>query len=363
MPRSCSSAARSAWCCAARRALPSPPRRTTCCARRACSARSRAGRAFRGLLAVCADADILGVPFYVMQELHGHVVTDALPALLATPDARRRAGHDLVDALAELHAVDIDLAGLARLRPSRRLSRAPAPSLRRALGAQRDARAAARRRARRVATLGAAALRQGLRRPRRLPPRQRHARAGRAARAGAARLGARDARRSARRPRLPRRDLLGRGLRADGARALAGHARRGLPVRAASSSTATASAAGERRRRSAGTRCWHSGRPPSSARGSTAGSSAARPRIRGRRAWTRACRASCAPPPRQPRAPDPAVLAGSGLARAVPGMAVPGPAMPACPHMTPGSERAVSTRPSAVMITALTTGSTATMRP
>ena len=65
-----------------------------------------------GLGAVCSDADILGVPFYVMQELRGHVVTDALPALLATADARRRAGLDLVDALAELHAVDIDLAGL-----------------------------------------------------------------------------------------------------------------------------------------------------------------------------------------------------------------------------------------------------------
>jgi aminoglycoside phosphotransferase (APT) family kinase protein len=64
------------------------------------------------LLAVCRDDDVLGVPFYVMQELHGHVVTDDLPAVLATSEARRRAGNDLVDALAELHAVDVEAAGL-----------------------------------------------------------------------------------------------------------------------------------------------------------------------------------------------------------------------------------------------------------
>jgi aminoglycoside phosphotransferase (APT) family kinase protein len=48
-----------------------------------------------------------------MEELRGHVVTDALPASLSDSDARRRAGDDLVDALAELHAVDIGTAGLA----------------------------------------------------------------------------------------------------------------------------------------------------------------------------------------------------------------------------------------------------------
>jgi aminoglycoside phosphotransferase (APT) family kinase protein len=65
------------------------------------------------VLAVCADADVLGVPFYVMEELRGHVVTEELPASLASADARRRAGDDLVDALVELHAVDIESAGLA----------------------------------------------------------------------------------------------------------------------------------------------------------------------------------------------------------------------------------------------------------
>ena len=72
-----------------------------------------AGRArVPGLLAVCRESAVLGVPFYVMRELSGHVVTDELPPVLAEPAARRRAGLDLVDALAELHAVDIDAAGL-----------------------------------------------------------------------------------------------------------------------------------------------------------------------------------------------------------------------------------------------------------
>jgi aminoglycoside phosphotransferase (APT) family kinase protein len=64
------------------------------------------------VLAVCPGPEVLGAPFYVMQELHGHVVTDELPAVLATPEARARAGNDLVDALVEVHAVDIDDAGL-----------------------------------------------------------------------------------------------------------------------------------------------------------------------------------------------------------------------------------------------------------
>ena len=64
------------------------------------------------VLAVCDDASVLGVPFYVMEELRGDVVTDALPAALDSPGARRAAGHDLVDALVELHAVDIEAAGL-----------------------------------------------------------------------------------------------------------------------------------------------------------------------------------------------------------------------------------------------------------
>ena len=110
--------------------------------------RARAARARR----LCRRPTCSASPFYVMEELRGHVVTErAARRRSRAPSARRAAGHDLVDALVELHAVDIERRGAGRLRPSRRLPRAPAAALRGALGAQRDARAAARRRARGVA--------------------------------------------------------------------------------------------------------------------------------------------------------------------------------------------------------------------
>ena len=37
------------------------------------------------VLAVCAEADVLGVPFYVMEELRGHVVTEELPRRSRAP--------------------------------------------------------------------------------------------------------------------------------------------------------------------------------------------------------------------------------------------------------------------------------------
>ena len=58
------------------------------------------------ILAVCDDETVLGVPFYVMSFLDGHVVTDALPPGLEEPEARRRLGEELVDALVEIHAAD-----------------------------------------------------------------------------------------------------------------------------------------------------------------------------------------------------------------------------------------------------------------
>jgi aminoglycoside phosphotransferase (APT) family kinase protein len=64
------------------------------------------------VLAVCDDDGVLGVPFYVMEELIGDVVTEGLPGSLGSAAARRLAGDDLVDALVELHAVDIAGAGL-----------------------------------------------------------------------------------------------------------------------------------------------------------------------------------------------------------------------------------------------------------
>ena len=64
------------------------------------------------VLAACEDEDVLGVPFYVMAEEHGTVVTDTLPDVLDTPDERRRTSEELVEALVEIHAVDWREQGL-----------------------------------------------------------------------------------------------------------------------------------------------------------------------------------------------------------------------------------------------------------
>jgi aminoglycoside phosphotransferase (APT) family kinase protein len=64
------------------------------------------------VLAVCDDESVLGAPFYVMEEVIGHVVTTAMPHGLDTPDERERTAHELIDALVEIHGVDWRAAGL-----------------------------------------------------------------------------------------------------------------------------------------------------------------------------------------------------------------------------------------------------------
>jgi aminoglycoside phosphotransferase (APT) family kinase protein len=59
------------------------------------------------IVAVCEDESLLGVPFYVMDELDGVVPTDALPPGLEEEPARRALGDDLADALVEIHAADV----------------------------------------------------------------------------------------------------------------------------------------------------------------------------------------------------------------------------------------------------------------
>jgi aminoglycoside phosphotransferase (APT) family kinase protein len=66
--------------------------------------------------ALCEDPAVLGSVFYVMERRHGIVVRHREPPQIANqPDVRRRVGLALVDALADLHAVDIERAGLTRL--------------------------------------------------------------------------------------------------------------------------------------------------------------------------------------------------------------------------------------------------------
>ncbi len=65
------------------------------------------------ILAVCDDDSVLGVPFYVMEFVEGTVILDELPPhLQESADDRRALGFDLVDTLAEIHAVDVGAADL-----------------------------------------------------------------------------------------------------------------------------------------------------------------------------------------------------------------------------------------------------------
>ncbi|MEY2443199.1 MAG: hypothetical protein QOJ46_2625 [bacterium] len=64
------------------------------------------------VLAVCEDASVVGAPFYLMERVHGEVLTSDLPPALDTPAERRRCGEQLVDALVEIHAVDWRACGL-----------------------------------------------------------------------------------------------------------------------------------------------------------------------------------------------------------------------------------------------------------
>ena len=66
----------------------------------------------------CADATIMGKPFFVMERRHGSVVRRTWPAPLADDEAKQqKVALSLVDALADLHAVDpgsVDLANLGK---------------------------------------------------------------------------------------------------------------------------------------------------------------------------------------------------------------------------------------------------------
>ncbi len=67
------------------------------------------------VLAMCEDEAVIGAPFYVMEWIDGHVLTESMPASLAGEAGRL--AECLVDGLVELHAVDPggpELAGFGR---------------------------------------------------------------------------------------------------------------------------------------------------------------------------------------------------------------------------------------------------------
>jgi aminoglycoside phosphotransferase (APT) family kinase protein len=71
------------------------------------------------VVAVCADVAVTGAPFYVMTWVDGAIVDRSSGVVGVLPDAaaRGRMADSLVDALADLHRVDIDAIGLGDLGP------------------------------------------------------------------------------------------------------------------------------------------------------------------------------------------------------------------------------------------------------
>jgi aminoglycoside phosphotransferase (APT) family kinase protein len=70
-------------------------------------------------LGFCAEEDVLGAPFHAMEDVAGIVVRDAASAAALSEPARARASRELVDALARLHALDLERVGLDALAPRR----------------------------------------------------------------------------------------------------------------------------------------------------------------------------------------------------------------------------------------------------
>jgi len=76
------------------------------------------------VLAICEDPEVLDAPFYVMEYVPGYVLSTSMPAQLDRAAARRAIGPTLIDALAELHAVEPARHGLESIgRPDGYLER------------------------------------------------------------------------------------------------------------------------------------------------------------------------------------------------------------------------------------------------
>ena len=65
---------------------------------------------------LCEDASVIGAPFYLMERRRGVVVRQTIPPEIGEDlELRRRISESLVDTLADLHAVDIQLTGLVNI--------------------------------------------------------------------------------------------------------------------------------------------------------------------------------------------------------------------------------------------------------
>jgi aminoglycoside phosphotransferase (APT) family kinase protein len=67
-------------------------------------------------LGYCDDEAVNDAPFYVMAFVDGHVIRDRVTAeTLLAPGARRTASESIVDTMAAIHAVDLEVVGLSNL--------------------------------------------------------------------------------------------------------------------------------------------------------------------------------------------------------------------------------------------------------
>ena len=80
------------------------------------SALSEAGARVPRTLAFCADDDVCGAPFFVMEHVDGLVLSSVAVAETLDPDARGAVGQEMATTLAALHALDVDAIGLTGLR-------------------------------------------------------------------------------------------------------------------------------------------------------------------------------------------------------------------------------------------------------
>jgi aminoglycoside phosphotransferase (APT) family kinase protein len=65
---------------------------------------------------LCGDAGVIGAIFYLMERRRGVVArSEEPPSIDDRPEMRRRVSASLVDALADLHAIDVTRAGLSSL--------------------------------------------------------------------------------------------------------------------------------------------------------------------------------------------------------------------------------------------------------
>ncbi len=64
-------------------------------------------------LALCTDEDVIGAPFYLMEHVDGRVLRTVEDASDVTPEEARGLSERLAEALAAIHLLDVDRAGLA----------------------------------------------------------------------------------------------------------------------------------------------------------------------------------------------------------------------------------------------------------